>query len=119
MSTPTGVSGWQILRDVELPLAAPMIIIGLRLAAVQVVGTATIATLIGGGGLGRFVVDGLAHADVRQVAVGRGSPSCGRPGDNGRSGLHWQLVARQGDPGRGRAARQRQRRQDEGWGRRT
>ncbi|WP_020572482.1 ABC transporter permease [Parafrankia discariae] len=65
-----GMSGWQILRGVELPLAAPMIIIGLRLAAVQVVGTATIAALIGGGGLGRFVVDGLARHDDPQIVGG-------------------------------------------------
>lgn len=65
-----GMSGWQILRGVELPLAAPMIIIGLRLAAVQVVGTATIAALIGGGGLGRFVVDGLAQHDDPKVVGG-------------------------------------------------
>jgi hypothetical protein len=65
-----GMSGGQVLRRVELPLALPMIMLGLRLAAVQVVATATIAALIGGGGLGRFVVDGLAQHDQPQVVGG-------------------------------------------------
>jgi osmoprotectant transport system permease protein len=65
-----GMSGGQLLRRVELPLAMPMIMVGLRLAAVQVVATATIAALIGGGGLGRFVVDGLAQHDQPQVVGG-------------------------------------------------
>jgi osmoprotectant transport system permease protein len=65
-----GMSGGQVLRRVELPLALPMIMLGLRLAAVQVVATATVAALIGGGGLGRFVVDGLAQHDQPQVVGG-------------------------------------------------
>jgi osmoprotectant transport system permease protein len=65
-----GMSGRQLLTRVELPLAAPMIILGIRLAAVQVVATATLAALIGGGGLGRFVVDGLAQHDQPQVLGG-------------------------------------------------
>ncbi|WP_261570450.1 ABC transporter permease [Frankia gtarii] len=65
-----GMSGGQLLRRVELPLALPMIMLGLRLAAVQVVATATIAALIGGGGLGRFVVDGLANNRRPEVVGG-------------------------------------------------
>ncbi|MDT3445553.1 MULTISPECIES: ABC transporter permease [unclassified Pseudofrankia] len=65
-----GMSGWQLLTRVELPLALPLIMLGVRLAAVQVVATATIAALIGGGGLGRFVVDGLAQHDQPQVLGG-------------------------------------------------
>ncbi|CAO5253599.1 ABC transporter permease [Frankia sp. AgKG'84/4] len=65
-----GMSGGQLLRRVELPLAAPLIVLGLRLAAVQVVATATIAALIGGGGLGRFVVDGLANNRHDEVVGG-------------------------------------------------
>lgn len=65
-----GMSGPQVLRRVELPLALPMIILGLRLASVQVVATATIAALINGGGLGRFVVDGLANNHRDQVVGG-------------------------------------------------
>ncbi|WP_007516609.1 MULTISPECIES: ABC transporter permease [Pseudofrankia] len=65
-----GMSGWQVLTRVELPLALPLIMLGVRLAAVQVVATATIAALIGGGGLGRFVVDGLAQHDQPKVLGG-------------------------------------------------
>jgi osmoprotectant transport system permease protein len=49
----------QVLR-VELPLAVPLLMAGIRTAAVQVVATATLAALIAGGGLGRYIVDGLA-----------------------------------------------------------
>lgn len=65
-----GLSGGQILRRVELPLAAPLIITGLRIATVQVVATATIAALIGGGGLGRLVVDGFAQHDQGKLVGG-------------------------------------------------
>ena len=50
----------QLLR-IELPLAVPLIMAGIRTSAVQVVATATLAALIAGGGLGRFIVDGLAQ----------------------------------------------------------
>jgi osmoprotectant transport system permease protein len=49
----------QLMR-VELPLAVPLIMAGVRTSAVQVVATATLAALIGGGGFGRYIVDGLA-----------------------------------------------------------
>lgn len=65
-----GMGGGQLLWRVELPLALPMIMLGIRLAAVQVVATATLAALIGGGGLGRFVVNGLAQHDQPQVVGG-------------------------------------------------
>ncbi len=55
-----GLSGRQILTRLEIPLATPLIVTGLRTAAVQVVATATLAALIAGGGLGRFIVDGIA-----------------------------------------------------------
>jgi osmoprotectant transport system permease protein len=55
-----GLSGRQILTRLEIPLATPLIVAGLRTAAVQVVATATLAALIAGGGLGRFIVDGIA-----------------------------------------------------------
>lgn len=53
-----GMTPWQLVRGVELPLAMPLIISGLRNAALQVVATATVAALAAAGGLGRFVVDG-------------------------------------------------------------
>ncbi|THJ75905.1 ABC transporter permease [Candidatus Frankia alpina] len=65
-----GYGPLRLLITVEIPLAPPMIMLGLRLAAVQVVATATIAALIGGGGLGRFVVDGLANNRRPEVVGG-------------------------------------------------
>jgi osmoprotectant transport system permease protein len=58
-----GLSGRQVLMRLELPLAAPLIMAGIRTAAVQIVATATLAALIAGGGLGRFIVDGFAQGD--------------------------------------------------------
>ncbi|MEO6457931.1 MAG: ABC transporter permease [Chloroflexia bacterium] len=55
-----GMSAWRLLRKVQLPLAMPVILAGLRIAAVEVVASATLATLIGGGGLGDFISTGLA-----------------------------------------------------------
>jgi len=55
-----GLSEGQILRRVELPLAVPLIMAGVRTSAVQVVATATIAAQLGFGGLGRFIIDGYA-----------------------------------------------------------
>lgn len=55
-----GMSGWQVLSRLEVPLAAPLIMAGVRTAAVQVVATATLGALFGWGGLGRFIVDGFA-----------------------------------------------------------
>jgi osmoprotectant transport system permease protein len=50
-----GMSGWQVVRQVELPLAVPYLAAGLRTAVVQVVATGTLATLVGGGGLGSII----------------------------------------------------------------
>ncbi|PLW73211.1 ABC transporter permease subunit [Streptomyces sp. SCUT-3] len=65
-----GMSGGQLLRQVELPLAAPMVMTGVRSAAVQVVATATLAALPGGGGLGRIITAGFARYDTPQVVAG-------------------------------------------------
>jgi osmoprotectant transport system permease protein len=65
-----GMTGWQLLRRVEAPLALPLIMAGLRTAAVQVVATATLAAIIAGGGLGRLVVDGIAQNDRPQLFAG-------------------------------------------------
>jgi osmoprotectant transport system permease protein len=59
----------QIAR-VELPLAVPLIMAGVRTSAVQVVATATLAALIAGGGFGRYIVDGLAQQDYTKEAAG-------------------------------------------------
>jgi osmoprotectant transport system permease protein len=65
-----GLTGGQIVRRLELPLAAPLIVTGVRTAAVQVVATVTLAALIAGGGLGRPIVDGLATQDRGQYVGG-------------------------------------------------
>jgi osmoprotectant transport system permease protein len=65
-----GMREWQLLRSVELPLALPVVIAGVRVAAVQVVATATLAALVGGGALGRFIADGFALRDMPQLVAG-------------------------------------------------
>jgi osmoprotectant transport system permease protein len=59
----------QVFR-VELPLAVPLIMAGVRTSAVQVVATATLAALVAGGGLGRYIVDGLARNDNPRTLAG-------------------------------------------------
>lgn len=66
----SGMSGPQVLRRVELPLATPLIMNGVRLATVQVVATATIAALVAGGGLGRVITQGFADQNVPQLVSG-------------------------------------------------
>jgi osmoprotectant transport system permease protein len=62
-----GMRSGQLLRSVEVPLALPLIVTGLRLAIVQVWATATIAALVAGPGLGRIVTLGFVRQDVPQV----------------------------------------------------
>jgi osmoprotectant transport system permease protein len=59
----------QLLR-VELPLAVPLVMAGIRTSAVQVVATATLAALIAGGGFGRYIIDGFAQQDYTKLAAG-------------------------------------------------
>jgi osmoprotectant transport system permease protein len=59
----------QVLR-VELPLAVPLLMAGVRTSAVQVVATATLAALIAGGGFGRYIIDGLAQFDYAKLMAG-------------------------------------------------
>ncbi len=65
-----GMTDVQILRQVRLPLAAPVIMAGIRTAAVIDVGTATLAAFIGAGGLGDPIVSGLALSDSRMILSG-------------------------------------------------
>lgn len=65
-----GMSGGQLLRLVELPLAVPLVFAGLRTALVQTTATATLAAFVGGGGLGRFIIDGFALQDQTLVLAG-------------------------------------------------
>ncbi len=65
-----GMTDRQLLRLVELPLAAPTIIAGIRVAVVTTIGTAVIAAVIGGGGLGVLVFRGLASVDTLEILAG-------------------------------------------------
>jgi osmoprotectant transport system permease protein len=65
-----GMSGWQLFLRVELPLAYPLIMTGLRSASVQVVATATIAAMVGQGGLGRIITAGFSTYNTPQVVAG-------------------------------------------------
>ena len=65
--------GYRELRQVlqvELPLAVPLLMAGIRTSAVQVVATATLAALIAGGGFGRYIIDGLDQFDYAKLASG-------------------------------------------------
>jgi osmoprotectant transport system permease protein len=59
-----------VLSQVELPIAAPLIIAGIRNSAVAIVATATLGALVAGGGLGRYIVDGLALQEYPRLFVG-------------------------------------------------
>lgn len=65
-----GMTGRQLLWQVELPLAARTILAGVRVATVTTIGTATIAAAIGGGGLGVFIFRGLASVDSTLILAG-------------------------------------------------
>ncbi|GGR44047.1 ABC transporter permease [Streptomyces netropsis] len=65
-----GMTGRQLIGRVELPLAFPLILTGVRTAAVQVVATTTLAALPGGGGLGRIITAGFRLTDTAQVVSG-------------------------------------------------
>jgi osmoprotectant transport system permease protein len=65
-----GMRGPQLLGRVELPLALPLIVTGVRLAVVQVWATATIAALVAGPGLGRIITLGFRRQDVAEVVAG-------------------------------------------------
>ena len=59
-----------VLTGVELPLALPVIVGGFRIAILQVIATATIGALLSGGGLGRFIIDGLARNQPASIYAG-------------------------------------------------
>jgi osmoprotectant transport system permease protein len=65
-----GMTPWQRLRHVRIPHAMPMIIAGLRTAAVQCVGLATLAAFVGAGGLGQLINRGLFLSDTRLILLG-------------------------------------------------
>jgi osmoprotectant transport system permease protein len=69
-ATGMGMRPRAVLWRIELPIAMPLIMAGIRTSAVNIVATATLAALVAWGGLGRFIVDGLAQRDVTQLFAG-------------------------------------------------
>lgn len=69
-ATAMGMTGWEQLWQVELPIALPLVMAGIRTSAVQVMATATLAAYVGLGGLGRYLIDGLAQQDLVEVVGG-------------------------------------------------
>jgi osmoprotectant transport system permease protein len=65
-----GMAGRQVLWHVEVPLALPLVFDGVRNAAVTIVATATLGALVASGGLGRYVVDGLARQETPRLVAG-------------------------------------------------
>ncbi|WP_116045723.1 ABC transporter permease [Amycolatopsis palatopharyngis] len=65
-----GMTGWQRLWKVEVPIALPLMLGGVRNAALQLVATAAVAAYVGLGGFGRYVLDGLAVFDYGEVVAG-------------------------------------------------
>jgi osmoprotectant transport system permease protein len=65
-----GLSGSQILTGIQLPIAAPVIFAGIKTSAVQTVASATLATFIGGGGLGDLIVEGYSRKGPEILLAG-------------------------------------------------
>jgi osmoprotectant transport system permease protein len=65
-----GMTDWQVLRRIELPLALPVVVTGIRVVLVQNIGMVTVAALIGGGGLGTFVFQGIGQTAIDLVLLG-------------------------------------------------
>ncbi len=65
-----GMTGWQVFAKVELPLALPLVIGGLRSGALQVIATWTVAAILPVGGLGRFLIDGIAVQNYPEMLGG-------------------------------------------------
>jgi osmoprotectant transport system permease protein len=91
-----GLTGRQRLLKVELPLAAPFILAGLRTATVTCVGIATIAAAVGAGGLGELIFQGVASVDNRLVLAGAVPAALLALGADGLLGLleRWTSVAK-------------------------
>jgi osmoprotectant transport system permease protein len=105
-ATALGMTPRQVLRHVRLPLAAPLIMAGIRTAAVLNVGTATLAAFIGAGGLGDPIASGLALSDTRMILSGAlpaallalvvdaGLGTCARGVRRGGAGLGRRVILR-------------------------
>jgi osmoprotectant transport system permease protein len=69
-ATGMGMTPRQVRYQVEWPLAVPLVFAGFRTASIEVIASATLASFIGGGGLGDFIVDGLATDDLGELFLG-------------------------------------------------
>ncbi len=94
-----GMGEGKVFSSVELPLAMPVIMTGVRLALVQVWATATIAALVAGPGLGRIITRGFANQDTAVVVAGALLVALGRAGPRGRRRAR-RAVRRPDAPGR-------------------
>jgi osmoprotectant transport system permease protein len=65
-----GMTLWQIITRIQLPLVLPVIAAGVRTAAVQIIATATLAALVGAGGYGAYITDGVANFDNTEILAG-------------------------------------------------
>lgn len=65
-----GLTEKEVLFEIELPLAMPLVMEGLRIAFVQVVATATLGAIVAWGGLGRYIIDGFSQRDTGQIIFG-------------------------------------------------
>jgi osmoprotectant transport system permease protein len=65
-----GMSGWQLLAQVELPLALPLILAGTRIATLAIIGIGTIAAYINAGGLGRLLFEGVTTGNPQKIVAG-------------------------------------------------
>jgi osmoprotectant transport system permease protein len=65
-----GMTSWQIATRIQAPLVTPLVAAGIRTSAVQIVATATLATFVGAGGFGDYIVDGLTVFNNTELIVG-------------------------------------------------
>jgi osmoprotectant transport system permease protein len=71
-----GLSGWQILLRVELPLALPVILAGVRVAALSIIAIATVAAFFNAGGLGALIREGIAQDYGDKILAGVAAVAC-------------------------------------------
>ena len=65
-----GLTRWQIIRRIQLPLVLPIVAAGFRTSTVQIIATATLASIIGAGGYGDYILSGLYQVDMKQILAG-------------------------------------------------
>lgn len=65
-----GMSGWQRLTQIEMPLALPVILAGIRIATVTIIGIGAVAALINAGGIGRLLFDGVSTSNPQKIIAG-------------------------------------------------